>query len=286
MSMVEWGKGYLRPLYGPLKRGMQGGLDLLGNLRRENSIVNSAQRYWDAAGHSARGRSSAHFRDAEVFEGAAESWLRLGQQHLQLYQMFVRAVGGQQRLERVLEWGCGGGANAVHFAPLCREFVGVDIADETLAECARQVAQVTAVKFTAVKVKVAEPEAVLAQVEGPFGLFLCTYVFELIPSRAYGARLLDIAWQLLAPGGMAMIQIKYPERASWSSAKRWDYAKNHANATQYAIEEFWQEAERAGFAAQLVHLVPRDPVVHDSRYAYFCLTKLERPRPVDLGEPA
>ncbi|HKY36659.1 MAG TPA: class I SAM-dependent methyltransferase [Polyangiaceae bacterium] len=277
MSVVEWGKSYLRPLYGPLKRRMVGGLDLLGHLRREGSIVASAQRYWDEAGGSARGRSSAHFRDAEVFEGAAGSWLHLGKRHLEIYQTFERAVGSPMRLERVLEWGCGGGANAVHFAPLCREFLGVDVADEMLAECARQVAQVTSSKFTPIKVKIAEPEAVLSEVKGQIELFLCTYVFELIPSRAYGARLLRIAGQLLCPGGMALIQIKYPERSSWSSAKRWDYAKNHANATQYPIEEFWQEAESAGLLPRLVRLVPQDPVVHDLRYAYFCLIAPDRP---------
>lgn len=43
-----------------------------------------------------------------------------------------------RRVERSIGAG-GGGANAVHFAPLCEEFIAVDVAAE-LAECARQVA--------------------------------------------------------------------------------------------------------------------------------------------------
>jgi len=275
MSVVDWGKSYLRPLYRPLKRSVLGGLDLLGNLRPEGSLVHSAQRFWDEAGSSARGRNAAHFRDAEVFGDDADRWLRLGRRHLELFRTFERALGAPLDLQRVLEWGCGGGANAVHFAPLAREFVGVDVAGEMLVECGRQVAQVTTTKFTPIQVPISEPEAVLSQIEGSIDLYLCTYVFELIPSRAYGARLLGIARQLLSPRGMALIQIKYPERSALSLGKRWDYAKNHANATQYPIEEFWEEAERAGFTPRLVQLVPHDPVVHDARYAYFCLTGRE-----------
>lgn len=273
-TTVELGKSWLRPLYRPLRSGVDRCVDLLGQLRRDGALVESAQRYWETATSDGRGRSSAHFQDGDAFEGDAERWLRIGREHLELYQTFARALGASATPQRVIEWGCGGGANAVHFAPLCREFVGVDIAQATLDECGRQIARFGSAQFTPVQIDVAEPEGALSRIEGRFDLFLCTYVFELVPSRAYGLRLLAIAKRLLAPGGMALIQIKYPERAAWASAKRWNYAKNHANATQYPIEEFWLEAQRLGLAPKLVSLVPEQPLVGDQRYAYFCLTDL------------
>jgi SAM-dependent methyltransferase len=267
------GKSYLGPIYRPVKRGLMGGLDVLGSLRGDGSVADSAQRFWEGDITSGRLRSCAHFKDGDVFADDAERWLALGREHLALYERFARALGRTAPLGRVVEWGCGGGANAVHFAPLCQEFIGVDVADETLDECGRQVRAIGGARFTPVKIDVATPETALAAIAEPCDLYLCTYVFELIPSRAYGLELLKIARQVLADDGMAIIQIKYKDRGSLVAGRRWDYARNHANATQYAVEEFWTEAQQLGLTPELVVLVPEQPLVRDRRYAYFCLTK-------------
>ncbi|UOX88373.1 class I SAM-dependent methyltransferase [Amycolatopsis sp. FBCC-B4732] len=86
--------------------------------------------------------------------------------------------------KRVLEWGCGGGANVVHFAPRTEEFVGVDISVETLQECEKQVAAVCGTPFRPIAIDVAQPETAVAQVEGWCDMFLSFYVFELIPHRS------------------------------------------------------------------------------------------------------
>ena len=51
---------------------------------------------------------------------------------------FARAVGLAHPLERIVERGCGGGANAVAFAPHCAEYLGADLGSETVDECEKQ----------------------------------------------------------------------------------------------------------------------------------------------------
>ena len=110
-------------------------------------------------------------------------------------------------LTRVVEWGCGGGANAVHFAPRSDEFIGVDVVADTLAECTRQVAAVCETPFTPVLVEVADPEKALAEIGGNCDLFTSFYAFELIPTPEYGVGILRIAFETLAPGGAALIHV-------------------------------------------------------------------------------
>ena len=72
--------------------------------------------------------------------------------------------------------------------------------------------------FARVLIEASDPDAALTRVAGPCDLFLCTYVFELLPSPEYGLRLLRIAHQLLAPGGIAIVQVKHS--ADWKSKSR------------------------------------------------------------------
>ena len=65
--------------------------------------------------------------------------------------------------------------------------------------------------FRPILVGAKNPEVALAEMPGPCDLFLSTYVFELIPYPEYGVRLLKIARNMLAPAGIAVIQIKYSD---------------------------------------------------------------------------
>lgn len=233
-------------------------------------LEGEAQRYWTGSTDE-RWKSHSHWRGSGIFRDQDDRWSAIGRQHFELFETFARAVGGRTFLDRIVEWGCGGGANALYFGPRCREYVGVDVSARSLEECGRQLAP-GAARFVPVQVTVAEPEAALGQVPAPCDLFLCTYVFELIPSADYGRRILRIAHRLLAPVAMAMIQIKHGRR--WRS--RWlrrGYREQLTNLTAYRIEQFWTMAQEEGFSPRLVHLVPDEPLVRDGRYAYFCLLR-------------
>jgi SAM-dependent methyltransferase len=240
-----------------------------GVRQSESRISADAQDYWqhpaDATWHG-----NSHWRDAPVF-GGNDLWHKIGEEHLELFDAGARMCGFDRPWNRVLEWGCGGGANAVHFAPRAAEFIGVDIAAETLGECREQVAAVCDTLFRPIPIDVADPEAAVARIEGWCDVFLSFYVFELVPTPEYGERLLRIAHEVLAPGGLALIQIKYSDGRWRTRSRRRAYRRGLAEMTTYPIDEFWQIAQRCGFTPKAVHLVPRNAL--DERYAYFFLLR-------------
>lgn len=235
----------------------------------ESRIAADSQQYWnDPSGSHWKGDS--HWRDAGTFADN-DIWSRIGARHLEMFDRGARAVQFDRPLARVVEWGCGGGANAVHFAPRSGEYIGVDVAADSLAECARQTAAVCDTPFTPVLVEVADPEKALPEIGGNCDLFLSFYVFELIPTPQYGERILRIAYETLAPGGAALIQIKYGLGTWLTRPRRRGYRSGLADMTTYQISEFWELAQRCGFTPELVELVPKGDL--DERYAYFFLTR-------------
>ncbi|OZM76428.1 bifunctional 2-polyprenyl-6-hydroxyphenol methylase/3-demethylubiquinol 3-O-methyltransferase UbiG [Pseudonocardia sp. MH-G8] len=178
-------------VHGCVLRVLQG----VGFRRSDAAIEEEAQRYWSEA-HQGRG---SHWQSTSRFtEG--ELWTQIGLRHLGMLRQAARTLDAGSDLGRVVEWGCGGGANAVQIAPLAREFVGVDVSPDSLQECTRQVLARCGTPFQPVLVDVRDPEAALQHIAAPCDVFLCVYVFELIPSPAYGERLLRIAHEILAPG--------------------------------------------------------------------------------------
>jgi SAM-dependent methyltransferase len=241
----------------------------VGFRQSESRISADSQQYWARPGGK-RWEGNSHWRAAPVFD-EGDLWSRIGREHLELFERAARMVGFSRPWDRIVEWGCGGGANAVHFAPRAREFVGVDISKETLEECAEQVESVCDTPFRSVPIDVADPEEALRRIGAPCDVFLCFYVFELIPTPEYGARILRIAQELLAPGGLALVQVKYDDGRWSTKPRRRSYATAVAAMTSYPISTFWQLAENCGFTPEMIYLVPRNQL--DERYAYFLLTK-------------
>ncbi|MGB3438083.1 MAG: class I SAM-dependent methyltransferase [Actinophytocola sp.] len=245
-------------------------LTRVGLSHSESRIAEDAQDYWAESG-SSKWKANSHWRDAPVFDNG-DLWYEIGKRHLDMFDRGARSVGFDRPLGRVVEWGCGGGANAVHFAPRASEFVGVDVVPETLDECARQVAAHGDTRYTPVLAEVAHPERVVEQV-GTCDLFLCFYVFELIPTPEYGERLLRIASRMLAPGGLALIQVKYHDGGFWNRPRRRGYRTSVAGMTTYSVPEFWQLVTRCGLRPEVVELIPENEL--DRNYAYFLVSKGE-----------
>jgi len=275
-SQSESGGGPARrrePFAAAAKSLLRDGVDRLplpdGLLRRKakGDIASESQRYWQhERGYEWRGDS--HIRDNSPVDD--RTWVSIGEDHLALFSKLANVVE-RHKMGRVVEWGCGGGANAVAFAPRCDEFIGVDVAETTLAECARQVADVCDTPFSPVLVEVADPEAAVRMISPKCDLFLCFYVLELVPSQEYGLRLLRIAHDLLTDDGLALVQIKYSTRSWRTLPRRRRYRAHLADMTTYPIDEFWTAAERCGLRPEAVHIVPKTAL--DERYAYFLLSR-------------
>ncbi|KQT94737.1 hypothetical protein ASG49_07925 [Marmoricola sp. Leaf446] len=233
-----------------------------------------ARRAADAASYWSRERdhhwrSNSHFRGSPAFADDQDLWRRVGTEHLEIVRTAARACGWTWSSPRVVDWGCGGGANAVAVAPHAGELVLVDLSARTLEECARQVAAVSEVPVVRVEVPVDHPEAALDRI-GRCDLFLCFYVLELVPSAEHGARILQVAARALAPGGMAVVQFKYDDGTPAAAPFRRGYVRHLANMTTYAIPDFWQLAVDAGLGPRVLTLVPANDL--DRRYGYLAMT--------------
>lgn len=88
-------------------------------------------------------------------------------------------------------------------------------------------------------------------------------------------RVLEVAHDLLAEGGLAIVQIRYV--TDWKSkSKRFSYQRNFVTMTAYSLDNFWYDAEEKGFVSKAITLVPKQPLVDDGHYAYFILQKNTR----------
>jgi SAM-dependent methyltransferase len=237
----------------------------------EEQLIRDNQLYW-------QDRSSkvfepfSHWRGKGPFEND-ELWLGLGRAHLELFEKATAWSEPDGPIERIVEWGCGGGMNAVQFAPRAREYYGVDISADSLAECAKQCAAVKAESFVPVLIEATDPDGARAQIHGPVDLFISTYVFELIPSPEYGLRLLQLAYDLLRQGGIALVQVRYHSGRLHELSKRTNYNANLVRMTTYALDELWTACEDIGFYPAFIKLVPEQPELGEERYAYYVLVK-------------
>lgn len=237
----------------------------------DDVLFRDNQRYWEDRSNKFY-ESFSHWRGHGPFVND-DVWLGLGRAHLDLFEKAAAWAALRRPIERIVEWGSGGGMNAVHFASRTRQYYGVDISADSLQECAKQVAAVNPGVFTPVHIDAANPGAARSQISGPIDLFLCTYVFELIPSPEYGLKLMEIAYELLRPGGIALVQVRYHRGRIDELSKRRNYAKNMVHMTSYALEDFWTACEQIGFTPAFIKLVPKQPEIDASRYAYYAMVK-------------
>jgi SAM-dependent methyltransferase len=239
--------------------------------RSELALARGSQRFWNDPDKQDL-KTLLHWRGQGPFEDEA-LWQDLGRRHLSLFDRAAAWAGLNRPLEAIVEWGTGGGLNAVQFAPEAARYFGVDINPGSLRECARQVEAGGSGQFIPVLIDAADPEAALDQIREPCDLFLSTYVFELIPGPEYGLRVMRIACELLRPGGIAIVQVRYHAGAVAPPVSRKTYAANWLRLTSYAVDEFWKACESIGFEPMFVTLVPVQPELDEKRYAYFALKK-------------
>jgi SAM-dependent methyltransferase len=233
-----------------------------------DKLTQDAARYWGGT-RDDRWQNDSHWRRGSTFHDT-QLWTAMGQEHLLLYQRLRQAADKPAPVKRIVDWGCGGGANAVAFASLAEELVLVDVNAESIDECARQVALAGSTPFVKVLADISNPEEAARAVPLPCDLFLCMYVLELVPTQAYGLRLMRIAYDLLGHGGQAFVQIKYATGSWLTRPRRRGYRSDVAGNT-YRIEEFWTAMAGIGFRPEAVTLVPENDL--DQRYAYFLLSK-------------
>jgi len=230
----------------------------------ESKLAADAGAYWSESHDEEFLRDQSHWLGHGRYNDEG-LWRRIGQRHHQMVETLCRFSGRQKPIRHMVEWGPGGGANAVAFAPELASFTGVDISRPNLQQCQQQLASEGFDNFHGIAIDPTAPETVLGECQQPCDLFLCTAVYQHFPSKQYGERVTNLAARLLNRDGVALIQIRYDDGKRKFRAKTRDYKANATFFTSYAIDEFWTVAESAGFEPLAVRLNPQ------ANYAYYFL---------------
>jgi hypothetical protein len=261
-----------RALAGAQRRAVRLSDTVLGAFGRHHSeerLMTDAAGYW-ADRDAPRWLDDSHWRGGRFIDEAR--FAAIGTDHLALFDRLAGTIGGRPDLGCVLEWGVGGGANAVSFAPRAERFIALDINPASPAEAARVVAERCDTPVTEIVADVARPELVLDDVPaGTVDLFVCLYVLELVPSPEYGLRLMRLAAELLPPGALAFVQIKYSIGRAETRSPRRSYRHQTASMTSYRLDHFWTAMDVIGLRPLAMTLVPEG--VLDHRYGYLLLQR-------------
>jgi cyclopropane fatty-acyl-phospholipid synthase-like methyltransferase len=230
------------------------------------SLAADAGAYWSSSADRRWVRDMSHWRGQGRWadDGA---WTGIGRAHVAMVDAFFGQVGRTRPIRRMLEWGTGGGANAVAFAQRVQTIYGVDISAANLGECGRQLESGGFAGWRPIHIDAARPADVLNAVDGPLDFILSTAVFQHFPGQAYGLEVLGVMHELLAPGGLAIVQTRYDDGSAELRTKDRDYAQNVITFTSYKIEAFWDAATAAGLRPVSIVLQP------EPRYAYYWLCK-------------
>jgi hypothetical protein len=237
----------------------------------EGRLAADSDRFWND-GDNASLRGISHWRGTGPFQDDDALWLETGRFHFELGQKAAAWSGLEAPMGPVVEWGAGGGMNAVHFAPVCSTFYAVDINAESLTECARQGAEAGCHNIVPIHISAGEPDKVLSAIGEPCGFFLSTYVFEALPTPASGLQILKVAFDLLRPGGLGLVHYRYASMPG-SASKGRDYSRNWVRMTTYRNDELWVACEKMGFSPLFLVLAPTQPEFNETDYGYLAFMK-------------
>lgn len=246
-------------------------VDRLGPSQDVSDRLRDAAAYWQRADQPDWAANS-HWRGGL----SDEAWRNVGNENLGIFRKLVVGLGEVDDFGIVIDWGCGGGANAVAFAGYAERIIVADVSSDSVEESLARVREACATPVDGLIIDIEHPEIAAKQYAGVCDTFLCIYVIELTAGKHEALRIVDAAKEVLKPGGIAMFQVKYSTKSIGSRSAKRAYARNLASMTTFAIDEFWCALADRGLTPHLVTLVPENEL--DSRYAYFAAVK-----PVPVG---
>ena len=256
-------------IYQTLKRGrylFQGIKKVIPQSKK--ILFRDAEDYWNKSTQNGLVRDMSHWRGEGRFEDEIK-WNQIGREHLDMVKDLCLLAQRTTPISSMVEWGPGGGANAIWFCREVEKFYGVDISEANLEECERQIKANHLDGFSQRLVEIDDPEKCLDTLDSPVDLFLSTAVYQHFPSKSYGKRITGIAKKLLAKDGIALIQIRYDDGSVKFKPKTRNYKKSFVTFTSFAIHEFWEDVTSLGFTPLAVKLIP------SVNYAYFFLKKAD-----------
>lgn len=231
-------------------------------------LKRDAYEFWNGSLSEERVRDLSHYEGQGRWSDN-KAWNSIGAGHLRMFKGMLRYINYDKPIQNMLEWGPGGGANAIHFAKEVEKFYGVDISRNNLKECKNQLEKRNYNTFVPIHIDINNPEYVKDCIGRSIDLFLSTAVYQHFPSKEYGIKITKVAFDLLSVKGFALIQIRYDNDTKKYKPKKNKYGKNAIYFTSYKIEEFLNIVRNIGFNPIFVKLKP------EVNYAYYFLVKNE-----------
>lgn len=231
----------------------------------ELKLAQDACDYWSESETCEKKKALSHWRGVGRWDD--EKWYQFGETNFKMFEkLYDMSNVSKDGVRTMVEWGQGGGANAIRFARHVSTFYGVDISQPNLDECSKQLENIGYDGFCPILIQPGHPESCLDMINNRVDFFLSTAVFQHFPSKSYGIKVLKIAHQLLKEEGTALIQIRYDNLEKKFMPKKRGYKWDAAAFTSYKIDEFWKRCEEAGLHPMYISL-------YTNNYAYYFLKK-------------
>jgi len=232
----------------------------------DTKILTDSQAFWSSSDKLNDIKDHAHWKGEGRWKDE-EKWLGIGRNHINLLKSFIKYLNYDKSIDSVLEWGSGGGSNAIAFSQLAKRYYGVDTSEPTLEQCRNELSTIHNLEFKPILIDIDYPEKVVEEIDQKCDLFLSTAVFQHFPSKQYGIRVTKLAYEILNDKSLAIIQVRYEGDDIKFKPKRKFYNQNVITFTSYKIEEYWDVLINTGFKPEYTIL---DSSIN---YAYYFCTK-------------
>lgn len=153
----------------------------------------------------------------------------------------LNRTGGTLPLGTIVEWGCGGGANAAALAEDCDRYVAIDA-----VEGRREAIAAVCPSAEFVAIDIAHPEQA-ETATGSADLFISTWCFNHFDSTDYGRRVLRAASNMLTHGGALLAQVVIVDAAETEVDPGADYASRWARACAWTTRGWLDDLKATGF---------------------------------------
>lgn len=234
------------------------------------NVSSVIRQVWNELDNEELRKDNSHWRGIGRWRDDTK-WRSIGANTVQLLSecaYFVRKPPFTSKL-RVLEWGPGGGSNALAMNRFAERYYGVDISAKNLAECRRMLAEEGIQDYFQPVLIESSLTAVDKSVDAPIDVFVSTAVFQHFPSKDYGVEVLKTVKRISSSDFMGVVQIRY-DNGNEKFAPIQDiseYEEKHITATSYQIDEFWTILRKVGFSPRYLKVSNSDV-----NYATFLFT--------------
>lgn len=211
--------------------------------------LSEAHDFWN--GDTKKRNDQAHYLGCGRWDEG--KWSRHGRYYFRLYKEFLKEFShiDPGPSKRMLDWGCGGGANAVSFSKSFEHVTGVDISMESIRICGDACYEKVKRDFFRpflIPVDFIPKDIELLSSEDLYDFVLCTQVIQHMPSADYVGAVMSVWSSLCRKGANAVVQFRthYNSRRIQRSSKI-SYTENVAHWVMLNPAVFEKMANEAGW---------------------------------------